>query len=293
MTAFHRVLLPDGLEVWAPSALEAAVLYREIVTERTYQQQGITLADGAVIFDVGANIGLFTIHLARSVPHAQIHCFEPIPDLFEILTRNLAEHAPHAHAHHVGLAARDGDAVFTFDRFMTLGATMYPSVWGGGADRRASLASWVVGAIGDMHKVQPTRRTAMLMAVTRHALGRAALIVAAVPVLAVTTLRQRMFLKRHRCRLQTLSSALAESGVTAVDLVKIDVEGAEEDVLNGIADADWPRLRQFVIEVHDIEGRPARLAAMLEARGYRTVRKREDWALHALLGISTLYAVRR
>ena len=292
MTAFHRVSLPDGLEVWAPSPLEAAVLYREIVTERTYVQQGISLPDGAVVFDVGANIGLFTVYVARTVPGARIHAFEPIPDLFDALTRNLADHAPQAQAHHVGLAARAGEAIFTFDRFMTLGATMYPDVWKGGADRSASLASWVVGAIADMHHVQPTRVTGMLMAVARNPIGRVALIVAAVPVLAVMTARQRIFLKRHRCRLQTLSSVLAQSGVGAVDLVKIDVEGAEEEVLRGIADDDWPRLRQFVIEVHDIEGRAGRLAGMLDARGYRTVRKREDWALHALLGISTLYAVR-
>ena len=292
MTAFHRVSLPDGLEVWAPSPLEAAVLYREIVTERTYQQQGISLPDGAVIFDVGANIGLFSIYVARTVPGARIHAFEPIPELFDTLTRNLADHAPQAHAHNVGLAARAGEAIFAFDRFMTLGATMYPDVWSGGADRRASIASWVVGAISDIHKVQPTRVTGMLMAAARNPIGRAALIAAAVPALAWTTVRQRIFLKRHRCRLQTLSSALAESGVGGVDLVKIDVEGAEEDVLRGIADDDWPRLRQFVIEVHDIDGRTDRLAGMLDTRGYRTVRKREDWALHALLGISTLYAVR-
>ena len=77
-----------------------------------------------------------------------------------------------------------------------------------------------------------------------------------------------------------------------VDLVKIDVEGAEEQVLAGVAEHDWPRLRQLAIEVHDVDGRLERLAAMLEGRGYRVTSAREDWALHELLGISTLYAWR-
>ena len=46
------------------------------------------------------------------------------------------------------------------------------------------------------------------------------------------------------------------------------------------------------VEVHDIDGRLNRLSALLEARGYRTSRVRADWALHELLGIWTLYAVR-
>jgi hypothetical protein len=35
-----------------------------------------------------------------------------------------------------------------------------------------------------------------------------------------------------------------------------------------------------------------RLTTLLERRGYRTNRVRADWALHELLGIWTLYAMR-
>lgn len=278
--------------MWAPSAFEAALLYREIVTERTYQSHGITIPDGAVIFDVGANVGLFALHLARTIPGARIHAFEPIPELFEALTRNLAEHAPQARARNVALADRDGSAVFTFDRFMTLGTTMHPAVFATGADRQASTSAWIAAAIADVHKVTPGGMTRVVSAALQHPAGRVGVLAAALPILAALRVRQWIFLKRHRCRLQTLSAALAESDVDAVDLVKIDVEGAEEEVLDGIAAHDWPRLRQLVIEVHDIDGRLARLGRLLESHGYRTVHAREDWALHALLGISTLYAIR-
>lgn len=35
-----------------------------------------------------------------------------------------------------------------------------------------------------------------------------------------------------------------------------------------------------------------RMTALLRARGYRTVRARESWALHVMMNISTLYAIR-
>lgn len=42
--------------------------------------------DGAVL-DVGANIGIMTVHLAKHLPNSTIHAFEPIPDNLNVLKR--------------------------------------------------------------------------------------------------------------------------------------------------------------------------------------------------------------
>ena len=47
----------------------------------------------------------------------------------------------------------------------------------------------------------------------------------------------------------------ASSAGEKIDLLKIDVEKGELEVLNGIEDADWPRIHQIVMEVHDLDGR--------------------------------------
>ena len=39
-----------------------------------------------------------------------------------------------------------------------------------------------------------------------------------------------------------------------MDLLKIDVERAEKEVLQGILPSDWPKIRQVAMEVHDVEG---------------------------------------
>lgn len=59
----------------------------------------------------------------------------------------------------------------------------------------------------------------------------------------------------------------AEPGVP-LDLVKIDVEGAELDVLEGIEPDDWARTRQFVIEVQDLGGRLDEVRKLLEGHGF-------------------------
>ncbi|GAC1439373.1 MAG: hypothetical protein NVSMB51_17210 [Solirubrobacteraceae bacterium] len=43
---------------------------------------------------------------------------------------------------------------------------------------------------------------------------------------------------------------MRETALDRVDLLTIDVERAELDVLAGVGAADWPKLRQIVIDVH-------------------------------------------
>jgi len=72
-----------------------------------------------------------------------------------------------------------------------------------------------------------------------------------------------------------LDTALDEAGVRNVDLVKIDVEGAEDLVLTGMRAglSNW-RYRNILLELHPIQlasrGRTAReVAEVLIAQGYR------------------------
>jgi hypothetical protein len=288
----QRIRLPDGTAVWATSALEARVLYREIVTEQTYARHGITLPEGACVFDVGANIGLYAVHVARTVRGARIRAFEPIAATFAVLQRNLAEHAPGAHAVQAALAAAGGTAIFDVDPFSSITTTMTPAAVTGAAAASAGIGAWVTAGLLDLERADPRPLTRALAGGVRHPVSRPFVIAGGAVTGLAMELRKRMCRRRQACALRTVSAELAASGFASVDLVKIDVEGAEEEVLRGIADADWPRIRQLVIEVHDADGRRDRLAAGLAGRGYTVTQDREDWELHALMGISTIYAIR-
>ncbi len=47
------------------------------------------LHEGSVFFDVGANVGLYTIWVAKKFQHVQIHAFEPVPETCKELGINL------------------------------------------------------------------------------------------------------------------------------------------------------------------------------------------------------------
>lgn len=293
MPPLQRITLPGPLTVWAPNEMDARVLYREIVAQKTYEKNGIAIPEGGTVFDVGANIGLFSLHLMQTVPRIRVHAFEPVPDIYDALQLNLREHAPAARSYSFGLADRPGEAVFVFDRFASMASTMHTDVFERGADKAASGRQWASAALSDFDKMNPGKLPVRLAQrwLETGGLREAILLIMAAGYLALR-LRSRLFLRRRNCKLKTLSGALADTGADSIDLVKIDVEGSEEAVLDGIADKDWNRLRQLVIEVHDIDGRLQRMSDTLEHHGFHVIREREDWALHELLGIWTLYAIR-
>ena len=58
-------------------------------------------------------------------------------------------------------------------------------------------------------------------------------------------LKERLQASTFTAERRTLSDILAETGVERVDLLKIDVQKAELEVLEGIAEEDWPKIAQL------------------------------------------------
>ena len=286
----RQIALPDGTEIWTPRAFDALMLYRELIEDTPLGKHGIHVPAGGTIVDVGANIGLFAIAAARTAPDVRVHCFEPVPVLFDALERNLANHVPIAIAHRVALGRHAGTADIVFDPYSTVTGSLYPEVFRSAATPGTSLLAWTRAGLADLERVEPSTLTRALRRGLEHPWIAPPLLVALLPVAALLSLRARIFTRRHSCDVRRLSDVLAAHRRAPVDLVKIDVEGAEEDVLLGIDDEDWPLLRQFIIEVHDVDGRLERMTALLQARGYETVRHRQPWALHVTMNIWTLFA---
>jgi hypothetical protein len=290
--ALSEVGLPDGTRIWTPRAFDALMLYRELIEDAPLGKHGVDLPAGATVFDVGANIGLFAIAAARTAPDVRVHCFEPVPLLYEALRRNLAAHLPSAIPHRVALGRQAGTASIVFDPYSTVTGSMYPDVFRRAAAPGTSGLAWARAGVADLERVEPGTLTRALRRGLANRWTAPPLLAALMPAAAFLAVRARIFTRRHPCEVRRLSDELRAQGGAPVDLVKIDVEGAEEDVLLGLDDDHWALVRQFIIEVHDVDARLERIAALLEGRGYDTVRHRQPWALHVTMNIWTLFARR-
>ena len=64
-------------------------------------------ASRITVIDVGANVGLFAIFMKTIKPDSVIHCFEPAPQTFKLLSAN-TEGLPEIHLHPFGLFEKKG-----------------------------------------------------------------------------------------------------------------------------------------------------------------------------------------
>lgn len=290
------VRLPDGIAIWATSPFEAAVLYHELGQEVAYPRHGIKVHDGDCVFDVGANVGLFSVLLLRAHRGLRVFAFEPVPFVYTLLERNLTLYRGDAHvtSFNCALGRETGTAEGQIDLGFSFAASLRPADVAGAVRPETSQLDWVRALIADFgrlgllspHWVQrlaqglesPLHRRLVVVTV----LGMAAF----VRISAGGGLRKRRF----ACTTRSLSEVIREHNVPRIDMLKIDVEGSECDVLSGLESALWPRIRQAIVEVHDVAGRVDDVARLFREHGFFTAVDQEDWAVHRLLGIYTIFA---
>ncbi len=54
-------------------------------------------------------------------------------------------------------------------------------------------------------------------------------------------------------------------------MLKVDVERSELDVLLGIEEQDWQKIKQVVLEVHDLDGRVKKVTDLLMQHGFNKI----------------------
>ena len=241
-----RVRLSDGTRAWCLERFEALALDAHVAG---YLDHGIEVHPGDVVLDVGANIGLFAMRLlSRLDGDATVLAFEPVPAIYCALAENLAQWAgPRVHALPYALGAACGEVTLTFYPRGPALSTAHPSLLGGDA---AQLRAAVRG--GARHAPKGMRWGALL------------------PDALLGWIAKRLVrgAREVHAEVRTVSDVLEEHRLDRVDLLKVDVEGAELDVLRGVSDSDWPRIRQVVAEVHDVEDRLATIVSMLRDQGF-------------------------
>ncbi|MDQ3920223.1 MAG: amino acid adenylation domain-containing protein, partial [Acidobacteriota bacterium] len=219
-----RCPLPDGRRVLAPFPAEAQYLWKDVFEENTYGPP-VTYAEDALVVDVGANIGLYTLYALAAAPRGRVVAVEPAPLLFEALKRNTAEHAGRVTYYAAAAGEDDGTAPLTY----------YPKLSGMSSLRADQEADG-----------------RLLRRIVRNLIDRQAGAGGLLRELD-EMVSERLESQTISCPVRRIERILDEAAPGHIDVLKIDVQRYEEPVLRGVG-AAWTRVRQVVVEVHDESG---------------------------------------
>lgn len=272
----HEVTLPGGMTVDCRRESEAVLVSEQV---QLYFRHGISLEPGATVFDVGANIGLFT-RLVHQRCHGDVDVFavEPIPASLEALRRNVARSgSSRIRVLACGLGASRGSAVFSYYRHHSTLSTAY----GATTDEQELSEQLCQSFLRNLDQLPTHLRWVLrwLPPSLRRRLMRA---------LVARSFRD---VENVQCEIRTVSDIVREYDVKRIDLLKVDVEKAELEVLHGIAASDWPKVQQVVMEVHDLDGRLQAITDLLKGNGLGNVIAEQEPALRGS-NVYALYAAR-
>ena len=257
-----RYRLPNGAAVAQLNKNETDYIYQEIFERQAYLRHGITIKDGNCIFDVGANIGLFTLFANQIAKRAKVYSFEPNPTVYEILRANATLYGSEVRLFNCGLANEAKRSTFTFFPGFSLLSGFYTDARADKEVVKTFMANQQKAGIGEMAELVEQ---------------------------ADAILEERFDPQAFDAELRTLSSVLEQESIERIDLLKINVEKSELDVLLGIKESDWQKIRQIVLEVDVKDNLPA-ITSLLEGHGYEYVVE-QDTLLEGT-SICYVYAIR-
>ncbi len=292
-----KIKLLDQLTIYTFNRTEARVLFHEIFIAGSYVKYGIELSPNDYVFDIGANIGMFSLYINRQFPGTKIYSFEPVTPIFEVLQRNIHDTVQHNQVQlfNIGFSNKNQSANFQFNKHLSMTAGMYTAELERSVQKKASLHQWIYALLVDYSASNPRLKPItfiLIKGVKLPVLRNLIAFILMIP-LAVYFLVMKLATKKIHCQLNTLSDFISLQSIPEIALCKIDVEGSEYDVLSGIADEHWTLFKQLIIEVHDINGRVQLIKDLLTSKGFSVVVDQEEWELHKLMNIYTIFAFRR
>ncbi|MEL7003084.1 MAG: FkbM family methyltransferase, partial [Bacteroidota bacterium] len=249
--------LPNGMTIFHNARSETDLIYFEIFEDLTYLKHGISVPEGGVVFDVGANIGMFSLFVGLNFPGSSVYSFEPIPATYDLLEANATLYDLDIRTFNIGVSNTTTTANFEYYP----NSSVLSGRYAGTEDEKLNVKKYLEQISSDQEFDLSQPQIEELV-------------------------NERVASQKVLCQLDTLSNVIEREGVQQIDLLKIDVEKSELDVIRGIKEEDWQKIKQIVIEVHDIEDNLTIIETILVARGFSIVRDQD-----AVLSETNIYNI--
>jgi FkbM family methyltransferase len=221
--------LPNGDKIYYIDKLSALDIYEEIYLENDYLKFGINIKDNDVIFDIGANIGLFTRFIAQQAQNLTILAFEPVPIIYKVLEANLKNISANVKTYDIGLGESNQNVKINYYPKVSADSAITPFDWD------LKVNQFVQNYNEFVVKMMPIAR--FVPKFLRRFVVKA-------------WLKRAYKSELVDCTVRPLSDIIVENSIKRIDLLKIDAENYEREVLKGIEQEDWNIIRQISMEVH-------------------------------------------
>ncbi len=221
MTSGSAYVLPNGSEIFSLNDNETQYLYGEIFERREYLPRG-EMSEQPVVVDLGANIGMFSLFAINEWHPSRIIAVEPMAELRNVLSMNLSKF-PEAQIAPVAAGRIRESSVFTY----------YPGF--------SIMSGRYCDATRDLETAKAiARQKARTLPRDEQEVYEETLEFMLPPLFTAIP---------EQVDVWPLSQIIQEYRLAEIDLLKVDVEGSEVEVLEGIGSQDWSNIRNIIIEV--------------------------------------------
>lgn len=237
---------------------EPEYFYKDIFMNESYLGDWLELPEGATIFDVGSNVGYFSMFVNAKLKNYTLYSFEPAPHLYKALALNCLNQGIRANIYNCGLLDHTDVKSFTFYK----NSSGLSSFYGDQEEEEQMLRAMLTE---DLRRENIEEFDIVLDELTRYRLES--------EQMSIPTLR--------------LSDFISQNGIKNIDLLKIDAEKSEYEILRGVDEEHFEIINQIVVEVHDIDDKLQKVKSILEPGFDLKIMKDENYKENVMY---TVYA---
>lgn len=127
---FHprgRLRIPYGGRIETSSFNEHWSAYNLMPDDAELSLMRQWVTEDSIVFDIGANVGVWTVLLSKTSPTAKVHSFEPAPNTYELMARNVSiNKCANVTANNIAASDKDGTVEFEVPKGISIYGRVRP-----------------------------------------------------------------------------------------------------------------------------------------------------------------------